>query len=816
MYPTTSTAPRPGPAAGPPMSPAALANNSPRKGNGRTDAGAASLLDLYTRDFRRLQAQKYRLSGGVEARVILNLCLYFGEHYAQQSFDAIVSRINPTDEQKNRLFLVFNLVRKNCRRCIGRLASVAPSASATPNQDSPLAYTNADVVSTLVKGLNRKVGERSRMWERYFWMVVGGVAIEHCAYIPNATIESMPVYGEDGGLMWKDLQQPSPQLLPQSLVEQLVQQGRPPESFAPAEDPVPVGDIGSTILSPFQFFIDQSVGLITRLSQGQACYIAEIKTVEWIKANFGDEAAAAVARKSNVQIIRSRLLDRGTTSANLSMRDLLPGIAGSQGADDPPMALCITRYSPPSPDRPRGSQCLFVPDGSILDEQDLRYPEIPAVDFHWEAPTTATSFWSGDFVTDQVAPQKFFNKRMSQLGEASNAMVYELMLLGGDLAATDIPTDFPGIVENGLNEDGEPLVSTVSRSPLPSWFLESIRLITEFMGEVGGTDVFSRKSFPGQLRGPLAVPMMQELIDSEFGPMWEHVGEQLSRVYSLRVANVRNFYPPIRTLHYTGPKKRDEVMIFHTNDILRSGIDYTITIDRSSLVPELAALREARIRERLNSSLAILYVNPRTGMLDGAKIAMDLKYNDEFREDRATAGRKFAQDVIGRLWRGLPAPPVQSFYDHEAMMDEYEVEMTSMEFADASEPIKAAFFGVYEQHRQMLTDQQQAAQTAVESQMMQGAVAQATQQAAAKAAAAATDAALGQVDAQAQLAQGGGGPLDRTTAAAGAGANVGDDGNGDTGGLDLEPVGGTVVRIRRGTRPGTGSRAKPVAGRRVR
>ena len=116
--------------------------------------------------------------------------------------------------------------------------------------------------------------------------------------------------------------------------------------------------------------------------------------------------------------------------------------------------------------------------------------------------------------------------------------------------------------------------------------------------------------------------MLQEILDSEDGPLFSHLGEQIALVKQQRLNRVKQFYPPIRTLHYTGKNQKNEVLVFHTEAIMRSGTDFNVTVDLASLVPELAALRVARVREDLQSPAAIIYTNRRTGRIDPSKIAL--------------------------------------------------------------------------------------------------------------------------------------------------------------------------------------------------
>ena len=730
--------------------------------NTTANKAVTNLVDEYTKDWRRLQNQKARTFGGVEMRVLTNLCYVYGEQYVQQNGLSLVGR-TMTDEDKNKLFLVFNKIGRSTWRKIGRLWSIDNKFKAVPNTLDPAAWDQADVVSKLILALNRKVKEGQQHWNRLFWLLVGGVVIEHTPWLEEIGNESLPEYmdveGPDGQmtqeLVWLDQwNQDSP--IPESEVATLIASGVPQERFKPKEVVTLTGDVGSQLFSPLDFFIDSSVRRIRDLSGDQACYLAELKTEGWVRDNFGTEIAAKVDYNKNLNIVRTMV--KGGDSpvvANLNLRDLIPAIQGSQMPGDPNMCIVLTRYAPRSTTRPQGSRCMFVPDSAMLDEGDLAdFPDIPCTDIHWRP--NATTFWSGDFITDMIPGQKFLNKRISQLGEASNAQIYEMISLGGDLKRADIPTDYHGVIEGAVDDNGNNLVQVVQRGALPSFFPQTIGMASDFLDELGSADLLNQRKFPGQMRGSMAVPMLQEILDSEDGPVFTHLGEQLAEIHNKRVNLVKRFYEPIRTLHYTGQNLRDEVMVFNKSLVLKDGWDYQISVDRSTLLPELASLREARVRERLESPMAAIYMNRRTGKIDISKIADDLKYNDVNREDRESQYRKLARELIMVLQRGeeldpnLPLP----FYDHDVLMDEFESVMATTEWLRASQTVKQGFVAFYNKCQaflQKLHDQQQ---NVMDSKMMHNAVAMATQQAAAKAASVATEVAITQVQSQDAAASG--------------------------------------------------------------
>lgn len=711
----------------------------------------------FTKDFKRLQQQKHRMRGGVEARMLIALGMYYGEMYMQQVRDSVLTRpLN--DDDRNKLFLVFNLLKKASRRKIGRLWAAAGvnQFHATPDIRDPKALDQAQVVSQLLRGLSKKLKEKRQHWLRLFWTVNTGVCIEHTPWVEDTVEEPVPQYDEQGALLWRDAANPDPNAtMPQAQVEQMVMAGNAPERFTIVESLQLIGDVGSEVLSGFNFFIDSSVPTIDALGPDQACHIMQVKTVDWAREMFGSQLASQIqgGMSKDLGIVKTRLLDRGPAVAGLNLKDLIPAIQGSQGPDDPEMFLFGTRYQPACQSWPHGRRSMWSPNGPLFDDGPTEYGEIPLTDFHYGAP--ATTFWSDDFLTDLVPANKFLNKRMSQLGESANAQIYEVLRLGPELSKADIPSDMPGIIEDGLGEDGSPRVDVMQRGQLPSFFLESIKLVIQLFQQMSSVDLTDHQQYPGQLRGPMALPLLQEIVDSEDGPLYEHLGEQLALVHQQRINRVKQFYPPIRTLHYTGDNRKDEVLVFHTEQILRAGTEFSISVDPGSLLPEFSALREARIIERLSGPLAGLYVNRRTGRLDFSKVASEIKYNDDDIQDRQTQYRELSKHLIARLWQGETLPPEvpYPFWDHDAMLDELEAAMATTEFLEASTPTKQNFIALYERCRQFLAAIQDAQMQAVQGQMNQGLMAQVSQQVAAKVAAQTADQALGQINAQAEAAK---------------------------------------------------------------
>jgi hypothetical protein len=710
---------------------------------------AKNLAD-YTEDYDRLRAQKARNVGSVELRILTNLSFVSGEHWVGSQNRVLFTR----KRDPNKLYLVFNLAAQMLHKMMGRLSSIAPVFRARADKQDAQSVSKAEVVDKLIRALDEKVDQTSRTWEILWWMAIGGVAFEYVPWVKDATMEPMPRFDpETNELQWTHVV--TNQVVNESIRQEMLAQGAPPEQFEVVEDMVLTGDVGSEILSPLQVFIDASVRSVDDLAPDQAVYIAKIRTLGWIEANYDvkEKTIENIKDASEVRILSTDIKQFGDPTGSVHLQDLIPRIQGSRTENDPDLAVVVERFQPISNKHPRGRYSAFIPGEQMLKDEDSPYESIPLVDFHF-GPTT-TSFWSNDYVSDLIAPQRFLNKRLSQLGEQANASIYADELLGPTLKREDIPSDYPAPIEGGLTDGGVKMVQRRDPPQLPAWFMQSVDLTLKLMREIaGGVDLFSEQKFPGQLRGPMAVPMLQEIIDTQWGNLYQHLGKQLAKVKEMRVNRVKEYYPAFRTLHYTDRNMKDEVFIFQTSDILEAGTDFSVTVERGSLIPELRALREARIREHLQSPLSVLYMDERTGRIDKEKIASDLQMGDIGREAKESQYRKLGMELVARLEQGQPLPEhiPMPFWNLRVIMDELESSMATTEFLSSSPEIQQGFVNFWNKCREILSEASEQRQAGMQEQQVQGAVAQAAQQAAAKAAAEAIDMAMDQMKASQQIA----------------------------------------------------------------
>jgi hypothetical protein len=173
-----------------------------------------------------------------------------------------------------------------------------------------------------------------------------------------------------------------------------------------------VGDVGSEILGPLNVFIDHSVRSVQDLAPDQAIYIAKIRTKGWVEETYGDVVDLSECEPDrDLKIVTTTLSHTGESSASLFIKDMIPTVQGELGPDDPPMYVVVERFLPNSKTNPKGrSRSLFLAKRSSSTGIILMR-KFPLVDFHFKPVTT--TFWTKDFITDLIPPQKFINKRIA-------------------------------------------------------------------------------------------------------------------------------------------------------------------------------------------------------------------------------------------------------------------------------------------------------------------------------------------------------------------------------------------------------------------
>ena len=721
-------------------------------------------LDGFTKEFRRLQRQKRDSGGGVEVRTLVNLLHDAGEHQTYFNGHSIIA----PELERNKVHANFNLASNRKRKVIGRLSAINPEFRARADSTEYSALSGGQMVDKMTIALDQKLDQPERTRELFEWMTLGGAAYEFTPWVPDIVREPMPVVAmdleeEDMARLLEppmdemelifEIEMPDgPKLVGKSAMDMMLQTGQVlPEQFTLLEQSQLIGEVGSFIFGPLNLFLDHSIKAIAEIPPGMSVTIATVRTEEYLKEAYKDTTKVDFddLTMDDVRIVSTRMEQIGGSLSHFGLQNFIPAIQGRVGPDDPPMYVHCERYNHDGTRR-----TCFIPGQGILFDDDSPYDDgIPIVDFHWSP--VKTSHWTAGYFEDVVQANQYVIKRLRQVAEYSNQFIKSPRLLGPDLTGADVPTDEEGYVKNGLNPEGVPMVRHMDPPEIRPWFMQTIDVANKLFNEIaGGSDLFRENRFPGQMRGSMGLPLMQEILDTEWGPLYKHVAHRMAQVKQKRLERVRQFYPPVRTMHYVDRSMRDETLIFHSRDVLRSGVKYKITVKPGTIIPESRALREERIMTRLNGPLSGLYMDRRSGQVDWSKVAADIEFGDVGREESAAQSRKLAKKIIEDVMEGKPSIPPSPWMDMSPMLDEFVATMNTEEFFSQSPEVQQAMSQYWEALNGFL--QQQAAQAAEGQQQeaIDNAVAQAAQQAAARAANEAVDAVMDQLRAQAVGPQG--------------------------------------------------------------
>src|SRR5436190_7515186 len=192
-------------------------------------------LSEITQDFKRLQAQKAKRQGGAEARMLVARAFEAGEQGSYYKARGLYARNTETDEEKNKLHLVFNLVKQRKHKLVGRLGAIGATFKANPDKTDVAATDLASIVDRLILALDKKVDQPALQRALLDLLTLEGVCVEYVGWNERATIEPMPQFTPDNQLLFVDrvASDASGQLVivPEAEKQAAVAAGKPDEAY---------------------------------------------------------------------------------------------------------------------------------------------------------------------------------------------------------------------------------------------------------------------------------------------------------------------------------------------------------------------------------------------------------------------------------------------------------------------------------------------------------------------------------------------------------------------------------------------------------
>ena len=666
----------------------------------------------FQREWERYRDHKTGPSGGIEARTLVNIANVFGEENVFWSNGFLVRRERERDDQ---VYLNFNVVQTSFRKWTARMQASRGTIKSRPSKNDAAAMSNSRIVDNVNLALDQKLREDKLDWQRWFWKGVSGVCWEFSPWLPDSTFDFVPKKGPDGQPLMRDKQTGKEH--PQQIVEQAIQSGIPKERFEVALEMDKTGDVGAQIHGPLTVFGPATMTTVAELTGNQSIMIGEVKPLEWVYANYPDSRKFEFDGTKPIRLAKTDIDTGGLSLSNTDISRLMPTISGIPKPEDPPMVTVMHRFGPATEKYPKGRYTVFLIDqgenGVLFDGKNPYHPIIPVQEFPYDAGTATLSVWSSlDYVSSQVPIQKFISFRMSQISEHADSLVHGQILVGGNLKASDVTNAPDDVIENAFDDNGRPQVMRVKLDGMGNWFFKGLDTAIQFQKETaGGIDLFDKRSL-GDFRSNLSIPLQAEEMNTEWGPPLETHWQDKARVKQNRLEIVRRFYPKARTLELVGTDNQVEIFEFYKEQIWRAGMSYSVYLERGSVLPESAALREERVANRL-SRLPGIYTDPDTLDTDWFRVAQEVGISDAARESLMERSRRLSAHEWELMMQGTPVP-VQPHNVNSVHMKDMRWRMESEEFLNASEQVKQIIGEHFAGHTQAI---QEAAQQARESQL---------------------------------------------------------------------------------------------------
>jgi hypothetical protein len=694
-------------------------------------------------------------SKSVEPRVLNNLAMYVDEQWSYVENGTLRNKVPRRDEDGKirEVSLVLNMIAPRQQKIIGRLTASTPDWRAWPGSNKADHISKAEVATSLSKSFDMKLDEEALRGERWFWNMQAGVWFEHTPWRNNHSVDLVEKEDEAGRPIWEHLA--SGEEIPDAMYRQAIQSGEAlVEHFEIATEIREIGDVAAEVRGPLNVFNPNSIRSIEHLAPGQSVMMSDIKLAAWVKKTWPNSQLDWMHGEEEFKIITTKVSNQGISFANTSLRELIPVVQGAVSNDDPDMVPVFERYEPPSPEFPKGwsmkggavtgpnffpapnedlagggRYTVFIPGQGIVRDGEIPYKDgIPIVDGHWDSP--ASNFYNRDWATGLMGVQKSINTLASQIRTMANARVYDPILIDDDTQPpnADMPKYWVGGMVDGMRQ-AERLGAS---SPDPGMQAQLLDLIRIFDDLSGAEDLLQNKKL-GQIRGTGAVQMLQDVMDSQWGPKIRSYYNSVSKVIHKRVNRAAQFYPTVRTLRFMRNTGKVEAFRFHAEDILRSGVDYTFSVSPSSMMPQSNRERFANMTEMLGGPLAGLY-QTETGEADWHGIAAELQFGDiESRESMLASDVKFAKTVIADIKEGRGMIPVLPVQNHLIFVRELQKEMNDDDFFKVlSEPTQQALIERYQSHQEALANAAEAAKQETISEETIDLVRQAVQQSLAK------------------------------------------------------------------------------------
>jgi hypothetical protein len=568
----------------------------------------------------------------MEQQWLQNIAFLAGYQYTEYSeaLRGLVFRDQPLWRVKD----VRNMVRPHAERRIAYLTSFAPKFIVRPNSGEISDEQAARVAQKIPLSYWSSLCMSEKMHEVAYWVVGAGNGFLRVGWDsasgesftgPDFDIDGNPIFGEDG--------------LPLPRVYY-------------------TGDIYSDIVSPFCVHTDP---LLSRPSELEHVVIRTVKTIEWARNHFGEDA-----------IEGCETLESGDLSDGAILSVLGPGSMGAMPSTSARRArwVMVTELWQKRTLSATEGRLIIDVGGKIV--RNTRNPmpdaEIPLVWFRdLLIPGRA---WAQSFVDNLILPQKNLNRIVSSVEEhiytSCHARILNPKLSGNE--ADDFVTEHGSVI----SYLGSERPTYMEPPALPPDIDKAIAQIQHDMDMTALSFGASRGQSQGRMSGAAINLLIEQDLQSKEPQVarMAHGLEQWARLV-LKVAQQNIKEPRIVKLY--GADGAFDVQSFVGAD-LKGNFD--VAIDVGQMMPKSRTLSLQMIQTLAQAGM-FNPANPRH--VASAYKMLELESPDPIVEDN-NADRHGAQVEDKWMLQGIPVPGAMYFEDHDLHVTQHVKTMKSDAF----------------------------------------------------------------------------------------------------------------------------------------
>lgn len=474
-----------------------------------------------------------------EGQWVVNLAFLSGQQWVV--FDPVARRLRAVRSlDRKQVRMVVNLVRQQVLTKYAKLSQTRPESHAQPASDDVDDRRQAEVCDAILSHLREVDGSEGAETRALMWAITAGTGIfktcwNKAAGTPLLYPDTLQAVSQDP-LTGEDVREDVPH----------------PKAGQPVTerngDPVHLGEVEVSEVSPFEFFPDP-FGLT--MEKKSWCFIQSLRSREYVMERYGIDVDPREV--SSDQFIDGQLMAIGV------------------GGNAQPRRGCLVKefWQRSTKQYPEGRYVVYV-DDRVLVQGPNPYPKAQLPFSAFVDIPVPGRFWGASMIEDMIDPQRNLNKARSQIVEIRNAMKPKYFVAQNTLRPGQQITNAPDeIIEYqpvpGAPDGGRPHAAQGINAPDSMW--KDVERSQSEVRTVSGIHEVSNADVPGGVTAARAIGFLQEQDDLRLGPTAKEYERAISERDEFKLRLGRQFYDEPRTARIVGPNEAIKVVEFYKEDI---------------------------------------------------------------------------------------------------------------------------------------------------------------------------------------------------------------------------------------------------------